>query len=134
MTWWHKRNKTVSGEFVWACKNYDGDVQSDTIAQGLWVPRFNDYQFLLTPDGKTNGIRSCSWNRHKTLQALHQDGKRNINKSYCIYFCMDTWFRLIVHRLDNNEEIDKIHFCNILESVCIKTVEDGFMTKDLSYY
>lgn len=117
----------LSGEFVWACKNYDGDVQSDTIAQGFGSLGLMT-SVLLTPDGKIMESEAA----HGTVTRhyrQHQDGKETSTNPIASIFA---WTRGLGHRaqIDNNEKLKS--FCNILESVCIKTVEDGFMTKDLA--
>jgi isocitrate dehydrogenase len=76
-----------SGKYIWACKNYDGDVQSDTMAQGYGSLGLMT-STLLTPDGKVMEAEACSRNCYKTLQNA-STRKRNFNKPYCIYFCMD---------------------------------------------
>jgi isocitrate dehydrogenase len=76
-----------SGKYIWACKNYDGDVQSDTMAQGYGSLGLMT-STLLTPDGKVMEAEGCSRNGYKTLQNAPAR-KRNFNKPYCIYFCLD---------------------------------------------
>jgi isocitrate dehydrogenase len=115
------------GAFVWACKNYDGDVQSDTVAQGFGSLGLMT-STLVTPDGKTMEAEAA----HGTVTRhyrLHQQGKpTSTNPIASIY----AWTQGLTHRgrLDNNEEL--IKFCDTLEKVCVQTVESGKMTKDLA--
>lgn len=115
------------GGFVWACKNYDGDVQSDTVAQGFGSLGLMS-SVLVTPDGKTVEAEAA----HGTVTRhyrMHQKGQEtSTNPIASIY----AWTRGLLHRgkLDGNDKL--IDFCNKLESVCIETVESGKMTKDLA--
>ena len=116
-----------NGEFVWACKNYDGDVQSDTVAQGYGSLGLMT-SVLLTPDGKTVEAEAA----HGTVTRHyreHQKGKETSTNSIASIFA---WTQGLSHRakLDNNEELAK--FAKALERVCVETVESGFMTKDLA--
>ena len=116
-----------SGAFIWACKNYDGDVQSDTVAQGFGSLGLTS-SALMTPDGKTVEAEAA----HGTVTRhyrLHQKGEETSTNSIASIFA---WTRGLAHRakLDDNEELQS--FSNLLEKVCIKTVEKGFMTKDLA--
>ena len=116
-----------SGAFIWACKNYDGDVQSDTVAQGFGSLGIMS-SALMTPDGKTVEAEAA----HGTVTRhyrLHQKGEETSTNSIASIFA---WTRGLAHRakLDDNEELQS--FSNLLEKVCIKTVEKGFMTKDLA--
>ena len=116
-----------SGAFIWACKNYDGDVQSDTVAQGFGSLGLMS-SALMTPDGKTVEAEAA----HGTVTRhyrLHQKGEETSTNSIASIFA---WTRGLAHRakLDDNEELQS--FSNLLERVCIKTVEKGFMTKDLA--
>ena len=115
------------GGFVWACKNYDGDVQSDTIAQGFGSLGLMT-STLVTPDGLTMEAEAA----HGTVTRhyrMHQKGMPTSTNPLASIFA---WTRGLEFRgkLDNNQEL--IDFANILEDVCIKTVESGFMTKDLA--
>ena len=115
------------GGFVWACKNYDGDVQSDTVAQGFGSLGLMT-STLLTPDGKTMEAEAA----HGTVTRhyrLHQKGKETSTNPIASIFA---WTRGLIHRaeLDKNNEL--LIFCNLLEKVCIETVESGSMTKDLA--
>lgn len=115
------------GGFVWACKNYDGDVQSDTVAQGFGSLGMMS-SVLITPDGKTVEAEAA----HGTVTRhyrLHQQGKETSTNPIASIFA---WTRGLAHRgfLDSNKEL--IDFCNKLEQVCVQTVENGEMTKDLA--
>ena len=116
-----------SGGYVWACKNYDGDVQSDTVAQGFGSLGLMT-SVLITPDGKTVEAEAA----HGTVTRHyreHQKGKETSTNSMASIFA---WTRGLAHRakLDGNAELAK--FANTLEKVCVDTVEAGFMTKDLA--
>ncbi len=116
-----------NGGFVWACKNYDGDVQSDTVAQGFGSLGLMT-SVLVTPDGKTVEAEAA----HGTVTRhyrQHQQGKKTSTNPIASIFA---WTRGLMHRgkLDNNQEL--ITFCENLEQVCIDTVESGKMTKDLA--
>ncbi|PSL42644.1 isocitrate dehydrogenase (NADP) [Chitinophaga niastensis] len=115
------------GNFVWACKNYDGDVQSDTVAQGFGSLGLMT-STLITPDGKTMEAEAA----HGTVTRHyrdHQAGKPTSTNPIASIFA---WTRGLEFRgkLDNNQQL--INFCNALEQVCIETVESGKMTKDLA--
>jgi isocitrate dehydrogenase len=112
---------------VWACKNYDGDVQSDTVAQGFGSLGLMT-SVLMTPDGKTVEAEAA----HGTVTRHyreHQKGKETSTNSIASIFA---WTRGLAHRakLDGNEKL--LNFCKTLERVCIATVEEGYMTKDLA--
>ena len=116
-----------NGGFVWACKNYDGDVQSDTVAQGFGSLGLMT-STLVTPDGKTMEAEAA----HGTVTRhyrQHQQGKETSTNPIASIFA---WTRGLAHRgkLDANQEL--ISFCSTLEKVCIETVEGGKMTKDLA--
>jgi isocitrate dehydrogenase len=116
-----------SGGFVWACKNYDGDVQSDTVAQGFGSLGMMS-SVLITPDGKTVEAEAA----HGTVTRhyrQHQQGKETSTNPIASIFA---WTRGLAHRgrLDDNQSL--IDFCEKLEHVCIETVEGGEMTKDLA--
>ena len=116
-----------SGGYVWACKNYDGDVQSDTVAQGFGSLGLMT-SVLMTPDGKTVEAEAA----HGTVTRHyreHQKGKETSTNSIASIFA---WTRGLSHRakLDGNDELAK--FAATLEKVCVDTVEAGFMTKDLA--
>jgi isocitrate dehydrogenase len=116
-----------NGGFVWACKNYDGDVQSDAVAQGFGSLGMMS-SVLITPDGKTMEAEAA----HGTVTRhyrLYQQGKETSTNPIASIFA---WTRGLAHRgkLDNNPAL--IDFCEKLEQVCIETVESGKMTKDLA--
>jgi isocitrate dehydrogenase len=116
-----------NGNFVWACKNYDGDVQSDTVAQGFGSLGLMT-SVLVTPDGKTMEAEAA----HGTVTRHfrdHQNGKPTSTNPIASIFA---WTRGLAFRgkLDGNEAL--INFCTALEEVCIETVESGKMTKDLA--
>jgi isocitrate dehydrogenase len=115
------------GAFVWACKNYDGDVQSDTVAQGFGSLGLMT-SVLVTPDGKTMEAEAA----HGTVTRhfrMHQQGKPTSTNPIASIFA---WTRGLAFRgkLDNTPEL--IHFADTLEKVCVETVESGKMTKDLA--
>jgi len=116
-----------SGGYVWACKNYDGDVQSDTVAQGFGSLGLMT-SVLFTPDGKTVEAEAA----HGTVTRHyreHQKGKSTSTNSIASIFA---WTRGLAHRakLDSNDKLAK--FAHTMEEVCVATVEQGFMTKDLA--
>lgn len=116
-----------NGGFVWACKNYDGDVQSDTVAQGFGSLGLMS-SVLVTPDGKTVEAEAA----HGTVTRhyrQHQQGKSTSTNPIASIFA---WTRGLMHRakLDGNDALH--NFCEKLEQVCIETVEAGEMTKDLA--
>ena len=116
-----------SGGFVWACKNYDGDVQSDTVAQGFGSLGLMT-STLVTPDGITMEAEAA----HGTVTRhfrQHQQGKETSTNPIASIFA---WTRGLAHRgkLDKNQAL--IDFCTALEEVCVATVESGKMTKDLA--
>ena len=116
-----------NGGYVWACKNYDGDVQSDTVAQGFGSLGLMT-SVLMTPDGNTVESEAA----HGTVTRhyrMHQQGKETSTNPIASIFA---WTRGLAHRgkLDGNEEL--IKFSSNIEEVCIKTVESGSMTKDLA--
>jgi isocitrate dehydrogenase len=117
----------MEGAFVWACKNYDGDVQSDTLAQGFGSLGLMT-STLVTPDGGTVEAEAA----HGTVTRhyrLHQQGKRTSTNPIASIFA---WTRGLAFRgrLDDNKAL--IEFCETLEKVCVETVESGKMTKDLA--
>ena len=116
-----------SGGYVWACKNYDGDVQSDTVAQGFGSLGLMT-SVLMTPDGSVVEAEAA----HGTVTRHyreHQKGKETSTNSIASIFA---WTRGLQHRakLDGNDDLQR--FASTLEKVCIDTVEAGFMTKDLA--
>jgi len=116
-----------SGKYIWACKNYDGDVQSDTVAQGYGSLGLMT-SVLLAPDGKTMEAEAA----HGTVTRhyrMHQQGKETSTNPIASIFA---WTRGLAHRgkLDSNDDL--IKFSTTLEKVCIDCVENGSMTKDLA--
>ncbi|MGI9426669.1 MAG: NADP-dependent isocitrate dehydrogenase [Hyphomicrobiaceae bacterium] len=116
-----------NGGYVWACKNYDGDVQSDTVAQGFGSLGLMT-SVLMTPDGKTVEAEAA----HGTVTRhyrMHQEGKETSTNSIASIFA---WTRALKHRAKLDENDALAGFADTLEKVCIDTVEAGFMTKDLA--
>ena len=118
-----------SGKYIWACKNYDGDVQSDTMAQGYGSLGLMT-STLLTPDGKVMEAEAA----HGTVTRhyrMHQQGKETSTNPIASIFA---WTRGLAHRgkLDENKEL--IKFSNTVEKVCIESVENGSMSKDLAIF
>jgi isocitrate dehydrogenase len=116
-----------NGNFVWACKNYDGDVQSDVVAQGFGSLGLMT-SVLMTPDGKTVEAEAA----HGTVTRhyrLHQQGKETSTNPIASIFA---WTRGLAYRGTFDNTPDVKHFAEALEKVCIDTVEAGFMTKDLA--
>ena len=116
-----------SGKYIWACKNYDGDVQSDTVAQGYGSLGLMT-SVLLAPDGKTMEAEAA----HGTVTRhyrMHQEGKETSTNPIASIFA---WTRGLAHRgkIDDNQEL--IKFSNTLEQICVGCVETGSMTKDLA--
>ena len=116
-----------NGKFVWACKNYDGDVQSDTVAQGFGSLGLMT-SVLMTPDGKTIEAEAA----HGTVTRhyrMHQEGKETSTNPIASIFA---WTRGLFYRgkLDNNKDL--MNFAQTIEKVCVDTVESGSMTKDLA--
>src|SRR6187402_2283492 len=116
-----------NGNFVWACKNYDGDVQSDTVAQGFGSLGLMT-SVLVTPDGKTMEAEAA----HGTVTRHYREHQKGNPTSTNPIASIYAWTRGLAFRgkLDGNQEL--IDFCNSLEQVCIDTVESGKMTKDLA--
>lgn len=116
-----------NGNFVWACKNYDGDVQSDTVAQGFGSLGLMT-SVLVTPDGKTMEAEAA----HGTVTRHyrdHQKGKKTSTNPIASIFA---WTRGLAHRANLDNNTDLRNFCDTLERVCVETVESGKMTKDLA--
>ena len=116
-----------SGKFVWACKNYDGDVQSDQVAQGFGSLGLMT-SVLMTPDGKTVEAEAA----HGTVTRhyrQHQQGKQTSTNPIASIFA---WTRGLIYRGKFDETPDVVRFAETLERVCIDTVESGKMTKDLA--
>ena len=116
-----------SGKFVWACKNYDGDVQSDTVAQGFGSLGLMT-SVLLSPDGKTVEAEAA----HGTVTRhyrMHQQGKATSTNPIASIFA---WTRGLIYRGKFDNTPDVVKFAETLERICIETVESGKMTKDLA--
>lgn len=116
-----------SGGFVWACKNYDGDVQSDTVAQGFGSLGLMT-SVLMTPDGKTVEAEAA----HGTVTRhyrQHQQGKETSTNPIASIFA---WTRGLKYRGEFDGTPEVVQFAETLEKVCVETVESGFMTKDLA--
>ena len=116
-----------SGKFVWACKNYDGDVQSDTVAQGFGSLGLMT-SVLMSPDGKTIEAEAA----HGTITRhyrMHQQGKATSSNPIASIFA---WTQGLMFRGKFDETPDVVRFAETLERVCIETVEKGGMTKDLA--
>ena len=116
-----------NGGFVWACKNYDGDVQSDSVAQGFGSLGLMT-SVLVTPDGQTMEAEAA----HGTVTRHYREHQKGNPTSTNPIASIFAWTRGLAFRgkLDDNQEL--IDFCNALEAVCIETVESGKMTKDLA--
>jgi isocitrate dehydrogenase len=115
------------GGYVWACKNYDGDVQSDTVAQGFGSLGLMT-SVLLTPDGKTVEAEAAHGTVTRHYREHQKGNKTSTNPIASVY----AWTRGLIHRgnLDNNPQL--VDFANKLEQVCVESVEQGEMTKDLA--
>jgi isocitrate dehydrogenase len=116
-----------SGKYVWACKNYDGDVQSDTVAQGFGSLGLMT-SVLMTPDGETVEAEAA----HGTVTRhyrMHQRGEETSTNPIASIFA---WTRGLMHRAKLDSNADLMKFAESLEKVCIQTVEGGEMTKDLA--
>ena len=116
-----------SGGYIWACKNYDGDVQSDTVAQGYGSLGLMT-SVLITPDGKTMEAEAA----HGTVTRHYREYQKGRETSTNSMASIFAWTRGLAHRgkLDNNPALVK--FAHTLEKVCVDTVEAGYMTKDLA--
>ena len=116
-----------NGGFVWACKNYDGDVQSDTVAQGFGSLGLMT-STLVTPDGNTMEAEAA----HGTVTRHYRNHLKGETTSTNPIASIFAWTRGLAFRgkLDGNQDL--INFCNLLENVCVETVENGKMTKDLA--
>ena len=116
-----------SGGYVWACKNYDGDVQCDTVAQGYGSLGLMT-SVLMTPDGKTVESEAA----HGTVTRHYREHQKGNETSTNPIASIFAWTRGLAHRgkLDGNEELR--NFAQSLEDTCIETVENGEMTKDLA--
>jgi isocitrate dehydrogenase len=116
-----------SGGYIWACKNYDGDVQSDIVAQGFGSLGLMT-SVLLTPDGKTVEAEAAHGTVTRHFRE-HQKGKETSTNSIASIFA---WTRGLAHRAKLDSNADLARFASTLEKVCVDTVEAGFMTKDLA--
>ena len=120
-------NLKWSGGYLWACKNYDGDVQSDTVAQGYGSLGLMT-SVLMSPDGKTVEAEAA----HGTVTRhyrLHQQGKPMHTNPIA---SIDTWTRGLIYRGKMDDTPDVVKFAETVEKVCVDLVEDGKMTKDLA--
>ncbi|MBM9605663.1 isocitrate dehydrogenase (NADP(+)) [Desulfopila inferna] len=115
------------GGFVWACKNYDGDVQSDTLAQGFGSLGLMT-STLITPDGKTMEAEAAHGTVTRHFREYQKGNPTSTNPIASIF----AWSRGLAFRGKLDDNSDLIHFCEALEQVCIETVESGSMTKDLA--
>lgn len=115
------------GGFIWACKNYDGDVQSDQIAQGLGSLGLMT-SVLITPDGKTIEAEAA----HGTVTRHYRDYQAGKPTSTNPIASIFAWTRGLTFRGKLDDNIELIKFCQLLEEACIETVENGQMTKDLA--
>ena len=117
----------MNGGFVWACKNYDGDVQSDTVAQGFGSLGLMT-STLVTPDGKTMEAEAAHGTVTRHYRQYQQGNETSTNPIASIF----AWTRGLAHRGKLDENKNLVDFCLTLENVCIETVESGKMTKDLA--
>lgn len=115
------------GGFVWACKNYDGDVQSDTLAQGFGSLGLMT-SVLLTPDGKSVLAEAAHGTVTRHYRVHQQGGETSTNSIASIF----AWTRGLAYRAELDENDDLKIFCQVLEKTVIETVESGHMTKDLA--
>ena len=118
----------MNGGFVWACKNYDGDVQSDTVAQGFGSLGLMT-STLVTPDGKTMEAEAAHGTVTRHYRQYQQGNETSTNPIASIF----AWTRGLAHRGKLDENKNLIDFCLTLENVCIETVESGKMTKILQF-
>jgi isocitrate dehydrogenase len=116
-----------SGGYVWACKNYDGDVQSDIVAQGFGSLGLMT-SVLMTPDGKIVEAEAAHGTVTRHFRE-HQKGKSTSTNAIASIFA---WTRGLAHRAKLDENSELARFAKTLEKVCVDTVEAGFMTKDLA--
>jgi isocitrate dehydrogenase len=116
-----------SGKFVWACKNYDGDVQSDTVAQGFGSLGLMT-SVLLTPDGQIMESEAA----HGTVTRHYRQWQKGEQTSTNSMASIFAWTRGLEHRGKLDATPDLTHFAQTLEKVCVDTVEAGDMTKDLA--
>ncbi|MGQ3075345.1 MAG: NADP-dependent isocitrate dehydrogenase, partial [Ferrovibrionaceae bacterium] len=116
-----------SGKFVWACKNYDGDVQSDIVAQGFGSLGLMT-SVLMTPDGKVVEAEAA----HGTVTRHYREHQKGRETSTNPIASIFAWTRGLLHRAKLDDNADLKRFAETLERVCIETVESGSMTKDLA--
>jgi isocitrate dehydrogenase len=116
-----------SGKFVWACKNYDGDVQSDVVAQGFGSLGLMT-SVLLSPDGKTVEAEAA----HGTVTRHYREHQKGNATSTNPVASIFAWTRGLYYRGTFDETPEVVKFAETLERVCVETVEAGFMTKDLA--
>jgi isocitrate dehydrogenase len=116
-----------SGEFVWACKNYDGDVQSDTVAQGFGSLGLMA-SVLMSPDGKTVEAEAA----HGTVTRHYREHQKGRETSTNPIASIFAWTRGLAYRAQFDDTPEVAKFAQALEEVCVETVESGFMTKDLA--
>ena len=116
-----------SGRYIWACKNYDGDVQSDTVAQGFGSLGLMT-SVLMTPDGKTVEAEAA----HGTVTRHYREHQKGRETSTNPIASIFAWTRGLMHRAKLDDTPDLLKFAETLEKACIDTVESGFMTKDLA--
>ena len=115
------------GGFIWACKNYDGDVQSDTVAQGFGSLGLMT-SVLMTPDGKTVEAEAA----HGTVTRHYREHQKGNDTSTNSIASIFAWTRGLAYRADMDETPELRNFAETIERVCVETVESGFMTKDLA--
>ncbi len=116
-----------NGNFIWACKNYDGDVQSDTVAQGFGSLGLMT-SVLLSPDGKTVEAEAA----HGTVTRHYREHQKGRDTSTNPIASIFAWTQGLIYRAKFDNTPDVAHFAQTLERVCVETVEAGFMTKDLA--
>jgi isocitrate dehydrogenase len=116
-----------SGGYIWACKNYDGDVQSDTVAQGFGSLGLMT-SVLMTPDGKTVEAEAA----HGTVTRHYREHQKGYETSTNSIASIFAWTRGLAHRAKLDDNAALARFARTLEEVCVATVESGFMTKDLA--
>ena len=115
------------GEFIWACKNYDGDVQSDAVAQGFGSLGLMT-SILMTPDGKTIESEAA----HGTITRHYRNHQKGLSTSSNSIASIFAWTRGLHFRGEFDKNVELINFASTLEKVCVATVEEGQMTKDLA--
>ena len=120
-------NLKWSGGYVWACKNYDGDVQSDTVAQGFGSLGLMT-SVLMTPDGQTVEAEAA----HGTVTRHYRQHERGEETSTNSIASIFAWTRGLAHRAKLDDNVELKRFADTLEKVCVDTVESGHMTKDLA--